>query len=299
MKTLVFGSLNIDHIYTLPHSLRPGETLSSAGYSCLPGGKGLNQAVALSRAGAAPFFAGAIGPEGDMLLSTLQNAEVDTRFVRRLSHPTGHAIIYVSADGGNSIVLYGGTNRQIDEEMIDGVLEHFSKGDCLLVQNEISCCETLFRHAKRRGMLVAVNPSPADETLKNWPLEMADWLIFNEVEGEDLTGETDPEAILASLAQRCKDTALLLTLGKDGSIYRRGDTRYVQPAFSVKAVDTTAAGDTFTGFFLARMMRDGDAKKALLEASAAAALAVTRPGASPSIPTREEMEAFLAAQNHS
>ncbi|MBR2923833.1 MAG: ribokinase [Clostridia bacterium] len=289
MKVLVFGSLNIDHVYQVPHFLRPGETMDSTAYSRNAGGKGLNQAIALARAGQDTAFAGAIGPDGLFLRDTLMEAGVDTRHVQVLAAATGHAIIQVEATGGNAILLFGGTNRMITREMAQSVLSTFAAGDCVLLQNEISCGKEILQSAKEKGLRVALNPSPASPDLHAWPLELADWLILNEVEGEDLTGASQPQAMLDELNRRFPHTAIVLTLGENGAFYRDGHQQLHQPAIPVKAVDTTAAGDTFTGYFLASVLAGKDPAFALRIAAHAAAVAVTRPGAGASIPTATEV----------
>ncbi|NLZ76484.1 MAG: ribokinase, partial [Spirochaetales bacterium] len=137
-KALCFGSLNIDYVYDVPHILRPGETLASTNRTIYPGGKGLNQSIALAKAGVETFHAGAIGEEGGLLLEMLQKGGVDTRFVRTVEGLSGHTVIQRDIRGRNNIILYGGANRAITEEQIDETLRHFSSGDHLLLQNEIN-----------------------------------------------------------------------------------------------------------------------------------------------------------------
>ncbi len=293
MKVLVFGSLNIDHVYQVPHFLRPGETMPSTGYSRNAGGKGLNQAIALARAGQETAFAGAIGQDGLFLRQLLRDTGVDTGRVQVLDSPTGHAIIQVEAAGGNAILLYGGANQQITPEMAAAALEGLCPGDCVLMQNEISCGQDILLMAKEKELRVALNPSPASPELHSWPLEKSDFLILNEVEGGDLTGSHEPQTILDRLLLRCPDTAIVLTLGADGAYYRDASMQCYQPAVPVTAVDTTAAGDTFTGYFLKAMLTAGDAAQALRTAAYAAALAVTKPGAGASIPEAAEVAAYM------
>jgi ribokinase len=218
---------------------------------------------------------------------------VDTSRVQVLDSPTGHAVIQVEAAGGNAILLYGCANRCITPEMAATALEGLCPGDWVLLQNEISCGCEILRMAKEHGLSVALNPSPASPELAAWPLDTVDLLLLNEVEGGDLTGCTDAKGILNGLRQQYPDTAVVLTLGADGAYYRDGNGQYYQPAVPVTAVDTTAAGDTFTGYFLAAWLPGGDAAYALRLAAHAAALAVTRPGAGASIPEAEEAAAFL------
>lgn len=289
MKLLIFGSLNIDHTYRLPHLVRPGETLASTAYQKNAGGKGLNQAIALARAGQAVCFAGAIGEDGQFLARYLQEQGVDVSSIQTLPVPTGHALIQVDAQGANSIILYGGANQSITEGMLDTVLSRFSAGDFLLMQNEISNGEVLLRKAHARGMCVLLNPSPASAQLRSWPLEMVDWLILNEVEGEDLTGCAQPEAILHTLLQRYPKMRIVLTLGSQGALYADALQTLFQPAIPCTVQDTTAAGDTFTGYFFAAILRGQPVAEALHLAAQAASLAVSRAGAGASIPTRDEV----------
>lgn len=289
MKLLVFGSLNIDHTYHLPHLVKEGETLSSTAYAKNEGGKGFNQAVALAKAGLDISFAGAIGKDGLFLQEYLQSIGIDTAHLQVLDVPTGHAIIQVDAEGRNSIFLYGGANQAITEEHINQVLSHFQAGDYILLQNEISLGESILRKAHEKGMHIILNPSPISSELLAWPLELVDWFILNEVEGRDLTGCTDPDAILDGLLARFSSAHIVLTMGDKGSIYADAACRIHQNAIPAHVVDTTAAGDTFTGYFFAAMMSNKSPADALRIAAAAASLAIAKPGAAKSIPWAKEI----------
>lgn len=289
MKLLVFGSLNIDHTYHLPHLVKEGETLSSTAYAKNEGGKGFNQAVALAKAGLDISFAGAIGKDGLFLQEYLQSIGIDTAHIQVLDVPTGHAIIQVDAEGRNSIFLYGGANQAITEEHINQVLSHFQAGDYILLQNEISLGESILRKAHEKGMHIILNPSPISSELLAWPLELVDWFILNEVEGRDLTGCTDPDAILDGLLARFSSAHIVLTMGDKGSIYADAACRIHQNAIPAHVVDTTAAGDTFTGYFFAAMMSNKSPADALRIAAAAASLAIAKPGAAKSIPWAKEV----------
>ena len=298
MKILNFGSLNLDFVYQVAQFVRPGETISSEQLETFPGGKGLNQSVALSRAGAEVFHAGCVGPDGGLLLETLRSAGVSCRYVRQLEETrTGHAVIQVDRSGQNCILLFGGANRRVDEPMIESVLKDFSSGDWLLLQNEISGMPALLRRAAEKGLRVALNPSPITPDLPHFPLEAVEFFLLNEVEGAALGGGTAPEEILAGLRARFPKAKIALTLGGEGALCWDGETLWRQGIFPVQAVDTTAAGDTFTGYFLAAVGEGADSGAALRRASAAAAIAVSRPGASPSIPEKTEVEAFLAERS--
>lgn len=289
MKILNFGSLNIDYVYSLDHIVAPGETITSNKMEVFPGGKGLNQSVALAKAGAEIYHAGMVGADGDMLTNTCKQAGVDTRFIKTVEQRCGNAIIQVAASGQNSIVLFGGANRENAKEYVDEVLSHFSAGDLLLLQNEINLIDYLIEQASKKEMLIALNPSPFDESLSHCKLEKVNIFLLNEIECGQIAGENDPQKALALMHARFPDAKIVLTLGKDGVLYRDTDNSFTQGIYEIPVVDTTAAGDTFTGFFLASMMHGKPIPLALDLASKAAALAVSTKGASSSIPTMEQV----------
>ena len=292
MKILVFGSLNIDHTYQVEHMLRMGETLASYGYTRNVGGKGFNQAIALSRAGADVCFAGAIGADGVFLADYLRDNGVDTACVEVIDEPTGHAIIQVDREGRNSILLFGGANQKISDAMIEKALSGMQPGDWILLQNEINEGDRIIRAAHARGLQIVLNPSPVSKVMLAWPLELVSCLILNEVEGEDITGKSDPNEILDELLRRYPDGKMVLTLGEKGAMYADAQARYAQDACKCNAVDTTAAGDTFTGYFL-QAAQGGDIPYALRRAAQAAAIAVERPGAAAKIPLAQEVAAKM------
>ena len=166
MRALCFGSLNRDHTYRLHHFLRPGETNHALSYDVLAGGKGLNQALSLARAGAETFMGGCIGEDGLSLQTFLQNNGVDTQYLKKVEAPTGHAIIQVEDSGENCILVYPGANYALTEEQIEETLGQFAAGDLLLVQNETNLVGMLLQKAKERRMITALNPSPISETLR-------------------------------------------------------------------------------------------------------------------------------------
>ena len=288
-KALVIGSINIDKVYELEHIVRPGETVSSRKYRTAWGGKGLNQAIALSRGGADTALAGCVGAlELEALTAVCAEAGVDAARIRARSVTTGHAIIQVDANGQNCIIVEPGANGTVDPDDIAAFLEGYGTGDILLTQNEISHMPEVLRAAHEKGLTVVLNPSPFSAEILSWPLECVDIFLVNEIEGEALSGEIAPEKILDTLRRRFPRAAIVLTLGHDGAMYADKTERFSVPARRVTAVDTTAAGDTFTGYFLAMLLRGGTPKDAMEIAATAAAIAVTRPGAVPSIPWLEE-----------
>lgn len=298
MKILNLGSLNYDKVYDLQHFVGAGETLLCTGYAEFLGGKGLNQSLALAKAGADVSHAGAVGPDGDALISCLQSSGVKTRLMKRVDTVSGHAIIQ-SAGGQNCIIVCGGANQCVDEAYIQQALAEFSEGDLLLVQNETSNVPAAMRLAKKKGMKVAFNASPVNEAMIAYPLELVDYFLINEVEGKAISGcgSEDPEEILRQLTRRFPNAAIVLTLGGEGSLYWDHDLLLRQPIYSVPVVDTTAAGDTFTGFFLGALTQGLPTAQALDRASAAAALAVGRKGAANSIPTLTEVLKFMDSRS--
>lgn len=289
MKILNFGSLNLDLVYQMPHFIRAGETLSSTAFNKNVGGKGLNQSVALAKAGAEIYHAGLIGEDGEMLRAFLADNGVDTRFVRTIDQPSGHAVIQVEPAGNNCIFLYGGANQCVTEAFIQEALEPFGEGDFLVLQNEINSIDKIIDAAYAKGMQVVLNPSPIADNLKDLPLEKISWFILNEIEGGELSGETDPDKILDKLTELYPHAQIVLTLGGDGSVYCGKGQRIRQQVYKVQAVDTTAAGDTFTGFFFAAVADGVEPAEALKRASKASSISVTRPGAAASIPTLAEV----------
>ena len=293
MKVLCFGSLNIDYTYRVPHFVQKGETLAAEEMNVFCGGKGFNQAVAFARAGAETYHAGAIGKDGLFLLDSLKNAGVHTELVAVLEdRKTGCAIIQNDHSGDNCIMLYGGTNRTITREMADRVLEKFGQDDVLVLQNEINEIPYIMEKAHERGMKIVLNPSPMDGAIAAFPLETVDYFFLNQVEACQLLGSEnreEPEKQLDALRKRFPAAAIVLTLGEKGSLYADQAQKHFQPAFRVKAVDTTAAGDTFTGFLRGGLRAGRTVPEAMELAAKASAIAVTRPGASPSIPTLEEV----------
>mgnify|MGYP003287409677 FL=1 len=292
MKVLNFGSLNIDYVYSVDHIVKRGETISSDTLNVFCGGKGLNQSIALSKAGAEVYHAGVIGEDGAFLEEILRASGVHTRFVQmKADTRTGNAIIQKDRNGDNCILLYGGSNRAVTPGMADEVLDHFEAGDMLVLQNEISELSYLMEQAHKRGMVIALNPSPMDEELLKAPLQYVKYFILNEIEAKALTnGVEEDNAMLEAMLKKFPNAEIILTLGERGSVYAKGDVRVKQGIYKVPVTDTTAAGDTFTGYYLASIIQGLSVEEALNMAAKASAIAVSRKGAAPSIPQREEVE---------
>ncbi|WP_054742037.1 ribokinase [Cellulosilyticum ruminicola] len=291
MRILNFGSLNYDYVYSLPHIVTLGETIASTKMEIFCGGKGLNQSIALAKAGANVYHAGMVGEDGQELCSVLAENGVDIQHVKQIDGKSGHAIIQVEESGQNSIVLFGGSNRRITKDYIDAILSQFEKGDYLLLQNEVNLVDYLIEQAYEKGLKIILNPSPYDQQLEKCDFNKIDTFLLNEVEGYQVTGKTEPEEILNEMLKKYPKASVVLTLGDKGARYGQSEKRYRQSSFKVDVVDTTAAGDTFTGFYLAEIMRGHEVQEALELAAKASAIAVGRAGAANSIPKLEELEA--------
>ncbi|MDO4466496.1 MAG: ribokinase [Bacillota bacterium] len=294
MKVLCFGSLNIDYTYQVDHFVQKGETILSKDLQVFPGGKGFNQSIALARAGLKTYMAGKIGTDGLFLKKLLEENNVNTDFIKVSAvEKTGNAIIQNDKDGDNCILLYGGTNQTITREHMDSVLSAFEKGDVLILQNEINDMGYLMEKAHEKGLKIVLNPSPMDEKIEQYPLDLVDIFLLNEVEGAQLLKKKDIsfEEMISELWDKY-NTTTILTVGEKGAYYKDQQMFFHQEAYVVKAVDTTAAGDTFTGYFLKEYF-SGNIRNALQIASLASSIAVTRKGAYPSIPTMEEVKERL------
>lgn len=289
MKVLNFGSLNLDYVYQVDHIIIPGETQSTKSRNTFCGGKGLNQSIALAKAGIPVYHAGQIGEGGEILLEACEKNGVHTDFIKKIDGPSGHTVIQVDKNGQNSILLFGGANRSITRAFVDEVLGNFEKGDIILLQNEVNELDYIIDTAYEKGMMIILNPSPFDSALETCDLSKVSLFLVNEIEGFQITGEKEPEQILAKIKELYPKAKIVLTLGGDGSIYQDETGIYKQGIFKVKAVDTTAAGDTFTGYFISSILDGTPVEEGLKLAAKASAIAVSRPGATDSIPLREEV----------
>lgn len=292
MKILNFGSVNIDRVYRVPHFVRPGETLSSSGFSLFAGGKGFNQSTALARAGAVVFHAGAIGADGLWLKEALEKDGADVHLLRETGSQTGHAIIQVDDNGQNCIIIEGGANQEIHPLDVDAAFAGFSRGDTLLIQNEISSIPEMIEKAVSKGMDVVFNPAPMSPRVLEYPLEKVSLFIVNEVEGAEIAqvASDDPAVILDAMQAKFPLADIVLTLGSKGAVARfKSKPELFVAAKKVVALDTTAAGDTFIGYFLAERQSGASLRSAMEVATAASAVCVTRMGAAPSIPARPDL----------
>ena len=251
------------------------------------------------------FFDGAVGADdGKLLLDVLAQHHIDATWMKkREDMPSGHTVIQVDRGGQNNIILFGGANQSHSKEEIDACLQGFGPGDYVVLQNETNYVGYMMEQAAQRGLKVCFNVSPLDDKIKEYPLELCSFLIVNEIEGAALVGanpDDDPYAMIKQLRDKFTHSSILLTLGSRGSILaltkeaaHGGQALLSCKAYKMQAVDTTAAGDTFLGFFVEQLSEGVAPAEALQRATAASAIAVTRPGAAPSIPTIAEVKAFL------
>lgn len=284
------GSLNLDFVYHVASIVSPGETIKSGSLHTHLGGKGGNQSIALARAGARVYHIGAVGEDGVVLQQNLEVNGVNIDAVQVTSVRTGHAIIQVQQSGQNAIIVEGGANVAITQYSVDRALTASKPGDWLLAQNETNLVAWTIERAKRCGMRVAYNPSPFDGQLVASIISHLDLIILNETEGGALTGVSEPHAMIQAIKQLSPSIAVALTLGEHGAYFATGGQVHFQPAERVEVADTTAAGDTFLGYLLGSLTAGLDGKSALVRASRAAGLCVTRHGAAVSIPQAAEVD---------
>lgn len=292
---VTLSSANMDLVLSVDHIPVPGETLLAHSTARHAGGKGLNQAVAASRAGVSTVMIGAVGDDenGQLLLDVVTDAGVDARLVRRVVEPTGTAMITVDARGENAIIVALGANATLTT-LTDEELEAVRSAAVLLMQLElpIGAVTQAALAARDAGVTVMLNAAPALE-LPDELIDALDYLIVNEHEARTVAGESDLARASRVLAARVP--RLVVTLGTDGSeLWEAGELVAKIPARKVHAVDTTAAGDTFCGAFAAGISRGQGYEDAATYATVAAALSVQKHGATPSIPHRAQIEAALA-----
>lgn len=286
MKLFNFGSLNIDHVYSVDEFVQPGQTIHAKSYQQFCGGKGLNQSIAAAHAGMQVMHVGQVGAGGELLIEQLNDCQVDTSLIDRVGDATGHAIIQVADSGENEIIVFGGANQTLTKEKIDAALALADQSDWVLCQNETNHIDYLLNEAEKTGLKTILNPAPMTDLVKSYPLDKLDLLIVNETEGIGLTGQCEKKAVLEALLQHYPDTNIVLTLGDKGAVFANQSRMITVTAEKVTAVDTTAAGDTFIGYFLAGYTSGKDIESCLKTACQAAALSVQKAGAASSIPRR-------------
>lgn len=305
-----YGSINIDNVYRVPHLVQPGETLASTGYNRVLGGKGSNQSLAIARAGQHITHLGALGHEDQWVIDYLKASRVITNHIAMLEDtPSGHTFIQVDDAAENAIVLFPGANHAIPLDSIKTLLNSATGQDWLLAQNECAHLDDIIHHAMTQGLKIALNPAPMDPRVAQLPLNKLTLLFLNEGEAWQLLealedplttskalGDTTAEVLAERLTHHFPHPEIILTLGSAGVLYAHGEERVQQAAFKVKAKDTTGAGDTFVGYFLAARDSDKTIEASLTLARAASALCVQKAGAAPSIPEKAAVDEFLNTQ---
>ncbi|WP_112290843.1 ribokinase [Rahnella sp. AN3-3W3] len=303
-KLVVLGSINADHILNINHFPQPGETVIGKQYTIAFGGKGANQAVAAGRSGADISFIACVGDDdiGERVRKQLASDHIDTQPIEAIKDTTtGVALIFVNAEGENVIGIDAGANKAVTPEYLDRYKQQVIGASALLMQLE-SPLETVIaaaKIAKDNGTQVILNPAPACE-LPDELLARVDMITPNETEAEKLTGikvDNNEDAAWAAKALHDKGIAtVIITLGSKGVWLSQNGEGKLVAGFRVKAVDTIAAGDTFNGALVTALLEGKPMDSAVRFAHAAAAIAVTRPGAQPSVPWRKEIDDFLAQQ---
>ena len=288
-KIINFGSINIDHVYRVPHLVKPGETLSSLDLVTGLGGKGANQSVAIARAGVSVAHVGRVFKGDRWAVALLASTGVDTDNIALIEGASGHAIIQVDDQGENAIVLHGGANQSFSIADIESALNHNQQARYLLMQNETNLLAETFELAQAKGIKIVLNPAPMTDNIKDLPLAKLDTLIVNQGEAEALCGAADIDEMTRQMAALAPQTRVVVTLGGDGAmLLANGEVTHINSP-SVDVVDTTGAGDTFVGYFLAGVAEGMNDHDALQRACLAGSIAVTRQGAITAIPDRSEV----------
>ncbi len=296
----VVGSLNMDLVIDCQRIPSVGETVIGKQFHTIPGGKGANQAVACGRLGAETYMLGKLGNDGfaDELLTSLNDSNVNTKWIQRCSEPTGVAVISVDEQGGNSIIVAMGANNTVSKEYIVSMKDVLKKSNIIILQHEIplTTVEYIIDCYAGKRKTIVLNPAPAME-VSDHVLSKIDFLIPNEHEIKKISSgiSSDLEGyepyIQYYLDKGVKN--IIITLGDEGCLHATQKENRKYPARKVAAVDTTAAGDTFVGAFCAEYERGLNVEQAISFATIASSVSVTRKGAQTSIPYLYEIEEML------
>ncbi|UWR22483.1 ribokinase [Sulfitobacter sp. S190] len=278
------GSINIDNFYEVPHLPAPGETLAAHSFRQGLGGKGANMSVAVARAAAPISHIGAVGPDGRWTVERLMEYGVDTPHIASIDVPTGHAIINVDAEGENNIVLFQGANVRLTEAIIGAALSEASPGDTLLLQNETNGHEYAAVTARSLGLRVAYAAAPFDAAAVERMLGRIDLMVLNEIEAQQLEDATGKDLPALGIAD------IVVTLGAEGCKWLSGGDKRQFDAYPAKPVDTTGAGDTFTGYLVAGLDRGLRMEAAIDLALKAGSLMVARRGTADVIPDLKDIQ---------
>ena len=293
-RVRVIGSIMVDRVVRVPSIVRSGETIAAASIEVHPGGKGANQAAAAALAGANVSFAARTGRDGAFVLDALAERGVDVSPSRIDDGASGTAFVQVAASGENAIAIVPEANARFDREDLARAIDGVRSGDLVLLQNETALLEEAIAALRASQVMIWLNAAPAHPVIDFKVLEQVDVLLVNETEAAAIAGTTDPHESLERLADRLPKTLVVVTLGAQGAIACHGERRWSQPSFEVHAIDTVGCGDAFIGAMAAAIARGADVATSLREGCAAGALAATRAGAMPSLPTRAEIDRLLA-----
>lgn len=296
MKIVVIGSLNVDTTYSLPHIPKEGETIIANNKTTQRGGKGQNQAIQMARLGAEVAMIGAVGSdaEGAELIKGLQEENIDASGMIIKPGPSGTASIYVNEAGQNNIVVYPGANFELTKEDIDSRLDLIKSADICVMQNEIPLDVIYYtlEICKELDIIMVHNPAPAVKGFDKKYLGLIDYFVPNETEMELILNremDSDVEAMAREVLEMgCNN--VIVTLGSKGSMLVNNDKVYAQEAKLVDAVDTTAAGDSFIGGFVAGLAQGFSPEEAMEYGTFSSALTVTKPGAVDALPYKEDVE---------
>jgi ribokinase len=292
-RVINFGSLNLDFTYKVDAFARPGETVLARSVQQFYGGKGLNQSLALARAGATVFHAGKIGPEGGPLVELLKANGVDTTFVGSCDTPNGHAVIQVNSAGENSIIVFKGANFTFTASDAETALFHFAADDILLLQNGIGSVTQIINLGSERGLKIFYNPAPVKRTQLDFDPRLISCLFVNEIEAREISGCTEEKQILQALVEKFPNAKILLTLGERGAWACDAKSCIYAPGYSITTLDSTGAGDAFIGYYVAEIAAGALPERALERANAAGAITASRSGVADSIPTSRDVTDFL------
>ncbi|MCL7409318.1 ribokinase [Marivivens donghaensis] len=280
------GSINTDIVYSMPHIPAPGETLASLSRQVFLGGKGANMSVAAARAGSHVRHIGAVTADSLWTRDRLMEYGVDTRFIQEVDADPAQAIIMVDAEGENAIILHQGANIAIPDDLIRGALSEAQVGDWIVTQNETNGQADALALGREMGLRVAYASAPFSAEAVEAVLPYLDFLILNEIEMAQLRDALGKDAEDLGVA------SVIITMGSKGAVLIEGGARTEFPAIKVEPVDTTGAGDTFTGYVLAGLDRGMPMAQAIQQATKAGALMVTRKGTADVIPDLAEVQAF-------
>ena len=283
MKILNFGSINKDYVYSVNKFVDPGETIKTNDFKEFLGGKGLNQSVAVSRSGSKIYHAGCINRKDENIKKQLIEWRVDTSNIYNVDEPTGHAIIQVNSYGENSILIHGGANLKITSKQIDQTISKFGEDDILIIQNEINKVPEIIDRAYYQKMKIIFNPAPFSGEVLGYPFKKINTLIYNEFEGIGLSGKNKIQDIKMELLEKFPMVNHIITLGEKGSIYFNHKEEITVSAEKVNTVDTTAAGDTYVGYFISSLTKKLGIKECMEKATKAAGITTENVGGATSI----------------